>query len=44
MCAKQKVSTGRELFAAEATVADVYLRLTLYRLRLSVILGMEKCF
>ena len=36
--AKQKVTTGMELPAAAATVADVNLRLTLYRLKLSVLL------
>jgi hypothetical protein len=34
--AKQKVTTGMELPAAAATVADVNLRLTWYRLKLSV--------
>jgi hypothetical protein len=36
--AKQKVTTGMELPAAAATVADVNLRLTLYRLKLRVFL------
>jgi hypothetical protein len=36
--AKQKVSTGRELVHADATVADVNFRLTLYRFKFIVIL------
>jgi len=36
--AKQKVTTGMELPAAAATVADVNLRLTLYRFKVNVIL------
>jgi len=40
--AKQKVTTGMELPAAAATVADVNLRLTLYRLKLSVLLEISE--
>jgi hypothetical protein len=39
--AKQKVTTGMELPAAAATVADVNLRLTWYRLKLSVFLAIR---
>lgn len=36
--ARKKVMTGMELHMADATVAEVYLRLPLYRLMLSVFL------
>lgn len=38
MRARKKVMTGKELLAADATVADVNFMLTLYRFKLNVFL------
>jgi hypothetical protein len=42
--AKQKVTTGMALVVADATVADVNFRLTLYRFRLNVILQKDRSY
>jgi hypothetical protein len=40
--ARKKVTTGTELLVADATVAEVYLRLMLYRFILNVFLQIPR--